>query len=130
MPSEDIDRLRAIYERFKPEDVLQQVLPHFTVSPQLLDEPEELWHEADHESDPNGLRVRIPAKCCDSQKVQYAHQAQEWEQDAIDLAVRSSTAATIHIACHAHPCSDNRHDYPGHRGWKLIPMPPTCGEND
>lgn len=66
MPSEDIDRLRAIYERFKLEDVLQQVLPLFTVSLQLLDKPEELWHEADQENDPKGLRVRVPAKCCDS----------------------------------------------------------------
>jgi hypothetical protein len=41
MPSQDIDRLRAIYERFKPEDMIQQVSPLFTTSPQLLDEPEE-----------------------------------------------------------------------------------------
>lgn len=41
MPSEDLDRLRAIHERFKPEDMLQQVLPLFTASPHLLDEPEE-----------------------------------------------------------------------------------------
>ena len=41
MPSEDIDRLRAIYGRFTPEDMIQQVLPLFTASPQLLDEPEE-----------------------------------------------------------------------------------------
>jgi len=41
MPSSDLDRLRAIHERFKPEDMLQQVLPLFTASPHLLDEPEE-----------------------------------------------------------------------------------------
>ncbi len=41
MPSEDLERLRAIHERFKPEDMLQQVLPLFTASPHLLDEPEE-----------------------------------------------------------------------------------------
>jgi hypothetical protein len=41
MPSQDIDRLRAIYERFKPEDITQQVSPLFTTGPQLLDEPEE-----------------------------------------------------------------------------------------
>ena len=41
MLSEDVDRLRAIYERFKPEDMLQQVLPLFTSSPHLVDEPEE-----------------------------------------------------------------------------------------
>jgi len=41
VPSQDIDRLRAIYERFKPEDMIQQVLPLFTAWPQLLYEPEE-----------------------------------------------------------------------------------------
>jgi hypothetical protein len=41
MPGEDVDRLRAIYERFKPEDMIQQVSPLFTAWPQLLDEPEE-----------------------------------------------------------------------------------------
>ncbi len=41
MPSKDVDLLRAIYERFKPEDMIQQVLPLFTAWPQLLDEPEE-----------------------------------------------------------------------------------------
>jgi hypothetical protein len=41
MPGEDVDRLRGIYERFKPEGMIQQVLPLFTASPQLLDEPEE-----------------------------------------------------------------------------------------
>src|SRR5712692_401374 len=41
MPSQDVDRLRALYERFKPEDMIQQVSPLFTASPQLLDEPEE-----------------------------------------------------------------------------------------
>lgn len=40
MPSQGIDRLRAIYERFKPEDMIQQVSPLFTAGPQLLDEPE------------------------------------------------------------------------------------------
>jgi hypothetical protein len=41
MPIEDIARLRAIYERFKSEDMIQQVSPLFTASPHLLDEPEE-----------------------------------------------------------------------------------------
>ncbi len=41
MPGEDIDRLRAIYEHFKPEDMIQRVSPLFTALPQLLDEPEE-----------------------------------------------------------------------------------------
>ena len=41
MPGEDLDRLRAIHERLKPEEMLQQALPLFTASPHLLDEPEE-----------------------------------------------------------------------------------------
>lgn len=40
MPREDVDRLRAIYERFKPENLLRQVLPLFTAVPHLLDEPD------------------------------------------------------------------------------------------
>ena len=40
-PAEDIDRLKAIYERFKPEEKILQVLPLFTASPLLLEEPEE-----------------------------------------------------------------------------------------
>ncbi len=42
MPGEDVDRLRAIYERFEPEDMIQQMLPLFTAWPQLLDGPEGL----------------------------------------------------------------------------------------
>jgi len=42
MPNLDIDRLRAIYESFKPQDMIQQLSPLFTAWPQLLDEPEEL----------------------------------------------------------------------------------------
>jgi hypothetical protein len=95
-----------------------------------MDEPKALWYEAEQQNDPKGVRVRIPAKCCDSQEVQYPHHAQEREQDAIDLAVRSATSATIRIACHAYPCGGKRHDDPGHRGWKLKPMPHIRGEND
>lgn len=41
MPSKDINRLRAIYESFKREDMIQQVSPLFTLWPQLLDQAEE-----------------------------------------------------------------------------------------
>lgn len=41
MPSTDIERLKAIYGRFAPMDMIQQVLPLFIAWPQLLDEPEE-----------------------------------------------------------------------------------------
>ena len=41
MPGEDIARLKAIYERFESEDMMQQVSPLFTSLPHLLDEPEE-----------------------------------------------------------------------------------------
>jgi len=41
MPGEDIARLKAIYERFEPEDMMQLVSALFTGSPHLLDEPEE-----------------------------------------------------------------------------------------
>lgn len=41
MPTTDMERLKVMYERFAPEDMIQQVLPLFTAWPQLLDEPEE-----------------------------------------------------------------------------------------
>lgn len=40
MPRTDVERLKVIYERFVPEDVIQQVLPLFTAWPRLVDEPE------------------------------------------------------------------------------------------
>ena len=41
MPSKDLERLKDIYERFKPEDMILQVAPLFTGAPHLLDEPDE-----------------------------------------------------------------------------------------
>ncbi len=89
-----------------------------------------LWHEADQKNDPKRTRVHIPAECCDAQEIEQAHQAEEWEQDAKDFAVRSATAATIQIARHAYPRSGNRHDYPGKSEWKLMSIPHANGEND
>lgn len=50
MPTSDVDRLKAIYERFTPENSTQQALSLFSTNPQLLDGPEgidiKLYEEA------------------------------------------------------------------------------------
>src|SRR5205085_11408069 len=37
MPNEDLERLKGIYDRFQPEDMIRQVVPLFTGFPHLLD---------------------------------------------------------------------------------------------